>query len=256
VVTYTVTNTGQTASTATTLQGTTPAGATLVSATPSQGTATINANGESFTANLGSVAQNASALVQVVYRANVTGNLVATATASGTEPEVNPPDNTVSTTVVSQTPVIPVPPDTTPPTITELNRFGAGRQPTSIELIFSEAMDQATVQDTANYAMVTPGPDGRFNTRDDVRIPLLFAAYEGGRRAVILQPRRRIPFQQRVQLTVNGSTPTAVADANGNLLDGLGNGLPGSNFVRVFRRFGPGPISSAARAAIRPRPGR
>jgi hypothetical protein len=77
-----------------------------------------------------------------------------------------------------------------------------------------------------------------------VAIRLLFATYEPGRQAVVLQPRRRIPFTQRVQLTVNGSTPTGVADAAGSLLDGAGNGLPGSNFVRIFRGFGPGPIAS------------
>lgn len=243
VVTYTVTNTGPATSTRTTLQGFTPAGATLISATPSQGFVAIDPSGGFFGVNFQSVASNASALVQVVYRANVTGSLNATATAGGTEPEINPPDNSTSIVVVSQQATPPTPPDTTPPLITTLSRFGARKQPTSIQLLFNEAMNVGTVQNTANYSLVTAGPDGRFNTRDDVKLPINAAAYEPALFSVVLQPRRRIPLSTRVQLTVNGSSPTGVADATGNLLDGNGSGLPGSNFVRVFQGFGPGAIN-------------
>jgi hypothetical protein len=248
VVTYTVTNTGQATSTVTSLKGNTPAGATLISVTPSQGFSAIDPGGGFFGVNFQSLAPNASGLVQAVYRANVTGTLTATANAFGVEPEINPPDNTTSIAVTSQNAVTPIPPDTTPPLVTNLSRFGARRQPTDILLLFDEAMSQTTVEDTANYTLVTAGADGRFNTRDDVRLPIDQATYQPASFGVVLRPRRRIPLGTRVQITVNGSTPTGVADVTGSLLDGVGDGLPGSNFVRVFRGFGPGPISYSATA--------
>lgn len=248
VVTYTVTNTGPPASTLTSLQGFTPAGATLVSATPSQGFASIDPGGGFFGVNFQSVASNGSALVQAVYRANVVGSLIATANASGTQPEINPADNATGIGIVSQNAAPPTPPDTQAPIITSLSRFGAGRQPTAIQLLFNEPMTAGTVQNTANYTLVTAGADGRFNTSDDVGIPIRTVAYEPTLFSAVVLPRRRIPLSTPVQITVHGSSATGVADAAGVLLDGAGNGLPGSNFVRVFRGFGPGPIRYSATA--------
>ena len=48
---------------------------------------------------------------------------------------------------------------------------------------------------------------------------------------VVLSPRSRLNLHLIYRLTVNGSTPGGVTDTFGILLDGAGNGLPGSNFV-------------------------
>lgn len=241
-VTYVVSNTGAANSTATTFQANTPAGLELVSVTPSQGTATIAPGNGSFSVDLQSIAANAGASVVALYRAPNVGSFTATGTASGTQPEVNPADNTGSVTFSVQTPAPPSPIETTPPTVIDLSRFGVRRQPTSIVLAFSESMNGASATNPANYRLVTPGRDGRFNTADDVQIRLARATYNAARNAVALSPARRIPLSERLQITVNGSSD-GVRDLAGNQLDGNYDGLPGSDFVARFTRFGLGPIN-------------
>jgi hypothetical protein len=48
-------------------------------------------------------------------------------------------------------------------------------------------------------------------------------------------------------LVVNGKSPTGVTSSSGVFLDGAGNGVPGSDYVRVFGRevlAGPNPMDS------------
>ncbi len=55
---------------------------------------------------------------------------------------------------------------------------------------------------------------------------------------MIITPARRLNLHRRYELIVDGSTPTGVRDLSGNLLDGNGDGKPGSNYVVVLRGFG------------------
>jgi hypothetical protein len=61
----------------------------------------------------------------------------------------------------------------------------------------------------------------------------------------------RLNPHRRYQLVVNGSTPTGVADLIRNLLDGAGNGKPGSNYVAVLRGFGRNEPGRSFRMLIR-----
>jgi hypothetical protein len=126
----------------------------------------------------------------------------------------------------------------TAPMIQGVQRFGFHSQPTQFTVAFSEGLEASTVQRPANYRIIAPGPDGRFGTRDDRPIPIKSAIYDATTNTVTLTPARRLDLHRRYELIVNGSTPSGVADVAGNLLDGAGNGKPGSDYVVVLRGFG------------------
>jgi hypothetical protein len=55
--------------------------------------------------------------------------------------------------------------------------------------------------------------------------------YDSATQTVTLTPARRLNRHRVYQLTITGTGPSGVADTHGNLLDGRGNGEPGSDFV-------------------------
>ncbi len=109
-----------------------------------------------------------------------------------------------------------------PPTVISVQRFGLHAAPTSIVLGFSTALDPIHAQDVHNYSIVGPGGQS---------IVIDSAAYSPVTNTVVLRPHHRLNLHYIYRLTVNGSGPGGVMDKYGNLLDGVGNGLPGSNFV-------------------------
>jgi N-acetylglucosamine-6-sulfatase len=90
-LTVTVTNAGIGTAYATTLSNPIPAGAALVSATPSQGSCDT-----SVSCALGAIRGGKKATVSIVVRANQTGSMVDTATASGPAPDPTPANATGS----------------------------------------------------------------------------------------------------------------------------------------------------------------
>jgi hypothetical protein len=109
-----------------------------------------------------------------------------------------------------------------PPTVVSVQRLGFHAEPTRIVLGFSTALDPIPAQDVHNYSIVGPGGQS---------IAVDSAAYSPVTNTVVLSPHSRLDLHLIYRLTVNGSTPGGVTDTFGNLLDGAGNGLPGSNFV-------------------------
>jgi hypothetical protein len=162
-------------------------------------------------------------------------------------------DNLTVVTAVTQP---PPPTDTTPPILTNLQRFGFHAMPTRIALSFSEALDPARATDLRNYTLLDAGPDRRFGTTDDHSIALRSATYDTTTNTVTLAPVRRLKLANPYQVIVRGSGTAGVTDLAGNLLDGDNNGSAGGDFILVFRRFGPSPDSTqvaldAARRAHR-----
>lgn len=133
------------------------------------------------------------------------------------------------------------------PTVLSVQRYGFHARPTFVALTFSEPLDAASAQNLSNYQI--SGPGGR-------PVAVTSAVYDPLTQTVTLRPVRNLNLHLRYRLTVNGSTPGGVADVYGNLLDGAGNGRPGSNFVTVLtarnlvlgRRVPAGP-----RHVVRPR---
>ena len=131
-------------------------------------------------------------------------------------------------TYVLETTVQPAP-QVVAPTVQNLQRFGFHAQPTKFVLTFSTALDPAAAQDVANYRL-----NAVIGHRIGRAIRIKAAVYDPTTHAVTLQPAQRLYLFGRYLLEVNGSTPTGVAGATGLLLDGRGNGMPGTDYVATF----------------------
>ena len=146
----------------------------------------------------------------VVVRPTAAGALSSTATVASGVFDPAMADNTASTAVTVE--------DTTPsgdavgPKVVDLRRFGFLAQPTSLVLTFSEDLNAARATDLANYRLIARGRDGRFDTRDDVRLVLNSAVYDPVAHTVTLAPRQRIPLFRQFRLVVNGTSPRGITE--------------------------------------------
>jgi hypothetical protein len=113
-----------------------------------------------------------------------------------------------------------------------LQRFGFHKQPTILVLTFSEALDSARAQDLGNYHLTLIAHGGRLH----LPVELTGAVYDADTHTETLHPAHLLPLRFHYKLVVNGSSPTGVSSPSGVLLDGAGNGVPGSDYVRVFNR--------------------
>jgi uncharacterized repeat protein (TIGR01451 family) len=246
-ITYTVTlsNDGPDAATSVQVTDRLPAGVSFVSAAPSQGmydptsglwtvgTVTTTAPQtlliQATVVSPGSQTNTATITHADQFdpsRANNAGSVVVMATPEG--PPVSPP------TVV---------PPVSPPSVTSLQRFGFHAQPTAFVLTFSSALDPTRAQDPHNYKLKPVELHGHAvgNTR------IVSAVYNPLAHTVTLQPATRLYLFQRYMLVVNGMPPAGLGGPTGVLLDGRGNGIPGSDYVRIF---GPAILAGPYRRAV------
>ena len=133
------------------------------------------------------------------------------------------PVSTPKNLVPSTDPTVPA--SSSAPTVVLLQRFGVHMHPTVVVVTFSSALDPTTAQDVRNYRIV--GPAGR-------RIAINSAVYDQTTNAVALHPHEKINLHHNYQLTVMGSGPGDVASVADTLLDGAGDGDPGSNYVATL----------------------
>ncbi|APW61476.1 Calx-beta domain-containing protein [Paludisphaera borealis] len=100
-----------------------------------------------------------------------------------------------------------------PPTVASVQWRGA-----AIDVRFARPVAVSTALASANFALVTPGRDQKFGTRDDRRIGLT-VWYDPTTLTSKLMPRRRLPANGMYRLTVSGA---GVRGATGVLLAGDG----------------------------------
>jgi hypothetical protein len=117
-----------------------------------------------------------------------------------------------------------------PPSVVLLQRFGYHEHPTAFVLTFSSDLDVMRAEDLHNYTLRSVGPLGHLGQR----IPIVAAVYNPLANTVTLHPAHLVYLFQRRKLVVNGMPPAGVAGPSGILLDGRGNGIPGSDYVRIF----------------------
>jgi uncharacterized repeat protein (TIGR01451 family) len=215
-----VANNGPDAATNVVLRDTLPAGAVVVA--PSGATAL----GGVVAIPLGTIAAGGQASATLVVRLGQAGDLADSATVTADQGNPDPARGAASVTIdVGATP--PAPQVVAPPTVVSLERFGFHAQPTLFVVTFSAAMDPARAEDLANYTILGP------NDRPE---PLASANYDPATDEVLLSPLHRLDVHRRYTLVINGTPPSGLADTFGDFLDGLGDGRPGSDFVRTFGR--------------------
>ena len=236
-------NLGPDGATGVTLQDRLPAGRQLVSATPSQGT--YDPATGVWTVGAVAVGDRPTLVIRAVAVAAGTWTNIATI-ARADQYDPTPGESAGATTTVTT--------DAPSPTVTGLQRFGYHAQPTELVLTFSTALDASTAEDVANYQLnlIVGRRIGR-------AIAIASATYDAASLAVSLRPARRLSLFARYRLVVNGSTPTGVAGVAGQLLDGRGDGTPGTDYVATFGReilAGRSRTARDSRPAPRVRPSR
>jgi uncharacterized repeat protein (TIGR01451 family) len=200
-----------------------PAGLTFVSATPQQGTY----NSATGVWTVGTVVDSADLTLSVTAMAISAGQLVNDATITHSDQLDTDLSNNTSSVTVVVTPAAPV-----PVTVVSLKRFGFHDQPTVLVVALSGALDASSAQDLSNYSLVLIAHGGRLH----LQVPIFQAAYDPTANTVSLRPTRLLPLRFHYVLTINASTPTGVRGANGELLDGNDDGIPGGNYVQQFGR--------------------
>jgi hypothetical protein len=109
-------------------------------------------------------------------------------------------------------------------------------QPTTLVLTFSSALDAASAHDMKDYQIITLGGHGRGGALIGHSTAVREATYDPSTFTVTLAPVHRLDIHNRYRLTVDGTTRTGVRGISGLLLDGNGDGNPGSNFVAEINR--------------------
>ena len=177
---------------------------------------------------LGPLAVGDSVSVMVVVRVDAAGMVVNQATVSGSLPDVVTSNDVAGVTIaVTQT----------PPTVDSIRRLGFHAQRTLLVLSFSEPLDPARARDRGNYQLTLIAHGGRLQRS----IRLTGAAYDAAANnaavhTVTLHPARLLPLRFRYRLVVKGGSPSGVTNSSGVFMDGAGNGVPGSDYVRDFGR--------------------
>ncbi len=119
-----------------------------------------------------------------------------------------------------------VDPDLTPPRVTGLTWSGSSRDITSLMLTFTAPLDPIYATDPADYrlSMQAGGQP----------IPIASISYDPTTFAVTLVPQAPIPSGQYAEIQVVGVGPSAIRDLAGNGLDGVDNGVAGSDYSAFF----------------------
>jgi hypothetical protein len=153
-----------------------------------------------------------------------------TITATVTSPDTNP--------TTSMNAAVNVTKNGPPVTVTSLRvatvKIGTGRRArnvTGLVLQFSDALKPAQAQNLAAYQLVMAGRDKKFGTRDDKRVALASARYDGSAHTVTLIPKQAFNEMQLQQLTVKSAL---LRDSLGRLIDGNDDGQPGGDFVATL----------------------
>ena len=237
-VALTVTNSGPSAAAQVVLTDAPPAGLAFVSAAPSQGTVVVA--GGTLTADLGALAVDGRATVDVTLRAQVAGAWVNSALVADSDPDVT--SDLVGSSQTIDVVVTGV--DATPLRIVALQAQEDDSKRTSIVLTFNQPLDPAGARDLAHYKLIGPVRDDRIRPGDDRDIRIERVIYEPASLAVIILPEVRLPLDRTFLLSVSG-----ILDAHGDLLDGAGDGQPGSPYSVLFHghhRFPPQGRSSSS----------
>ena len=96
--------------------------------------------------------------------------------------------------------------------------------------------------------MIQAGKKKSFTARNARKLVFLSAAYNPANHTVTLTPQKKLAANKLMELIINGQPPSGLQDSNGQLIDGNGDGQPGSNATAVLK----GKTVSITSAVINP----
>jgi uncharacterized repeat protein (TIGR01451 family) len=193
----------------------------LVTATASKGV--VSVSGHTIAVDLARLSAGRSLTLTVVAIPSAAGTFVNVASAASSTDDPDSSNNSAQASVNVTT-------NLGPPTVLSLQRFGFHKQPTTFVLTFNSALDPARAQDVQNYNLAPISPSGHLGKE----IKIVSVVYAPLTMTVTIHPATRVYLFKRYRLEVNGTPPAGLASPSGIFLDGAGNGIPGSNFVRIF----------------------
>ena len=101
-----------------------------------------------------------------------------------------------------------------------------------LELTFDTAMDSSSVQNMANYQLISAGRDGKLGTRDDTKLTISMVTYNSATRLAMITSRQAMTTTGIYRLTALATSTTAgLKSGNGKLIDGDNNGSAGGNYT-------------------------
>ena len=165
---------------------------------------------------------------------------VATLSPAGLADGITPGASSVSATYQGLTGSMSLAVDPPPVTLTNVDPIVTRRKVTEIVLTFSSGLDPDLALDRALYKLVIAGNQGSFTARNATVVKVSKAKYfaSSSPDTLILIPRTPFVLRKPVELTINGSSPSGLEDAEGRLIDGSQDGQPGGNAVAVLGKNG------------------
>jgi methionine-rich copper-binding protein CopC len=106
--------------------------------------------------------------------------------------------------------------------------------PTQVVVLFDADMDASLVS-SATITLTASGGDGTFDDGNEAAVaPASVALDAGNARRAVLDLTGVQASADTFELRLSGGDPVAIADVDGNVLDGDGDGQPGGDFVATF----------------------
>jgi hypothetical protein len=135
-----------------------------------------------------------------------------------------------------------------PARVTSFNARTSRTKITQLELTFDTAMDSSSVQNMANYQLISAGRDGKLGTRDDTKLTISKVTYNSATRVAMITSRQAMTTTGIYRLTALATSTTAgLKSGNGKLIDGDNNGSAGGNYIKNFgKTFGMASIRAAS----------
>jgi parallel beta-helix repeat protein len=130
--------------------------------------------------------------------------------------------------------------DSVPPTLVSVSPLPqiddqlSGARFSTIVLSFNEPLEPVSATSASFYSLKSPGPDGLFDTSDDITAVFSSIVYLPDQ----FQVRLNLPQQLaegRWRFRITGTQASAIVDRSGNALDADGDNTPGGSFTRLFR---------------------
>ena len=177
-------------------------------------------------AERGRESRDVGAIRRPQHPAQAAGAWVNSAVVADSDPDLNSDAVSSAQTINVMEPAVAA----TPLQVVALQPQEVGSGRTSIALTFNQPLDPASAVDRSHYVIIGPIRDGEIRPCDRRRIRIERIIDEPASLAVIIVPAERLDPGRTFLLSVSG-----IVDAQGDVLDGAGDGQPWSPFQALFR---------------------
>ena len=102
---------------------------------------------------------------------------------------------------------------------------------TEIVVVFSAAMNPASIDNLGNYTLLDAGSDHVFGNKNDRVLTLKGVSYSSSTDSVTISLKKPVNLSHSLRLTLDAQPPGGLQSTSGQFLNASVNGRPGSNFL-------------------------